>query len=287
MPGGRLGFRHYEAPDAPIALVLIHGSGCFGDLFHKMADQIASRRAAHVFTLNMRGHGFSAGRPGHAIAGAAEATQDILAFLRLVRRRARGCRVILGGHSAGAGLVLRAIQAECGADGYVFLAPCLGLAAPPNRRQFGGWVRPRLLTLAAVVAANLAGVRSLNGRTVVDFSREPANDERYVAGWSFDTLDAFTPAWGWRRLRIPAHAPVVVLALQDDECFDTSRYRAALRQLAPQARLPRLGRGGHWDLLADDRAIDALCEWLAERALLAPTRRRARRRRGQGALVTA
>lgn len=266
-PGGRIAYRHYRAPGARAALVLIHGSGCFGDLFQRMATEVARRGAAHVFTLDMRGHGLSDGAPGHAMDGPLQAAEDAAAFIDHVRGQLPGVKLVLGGHSAGAGVMLRlaAGAAARGIDGYVFLAPWLGLGAAPNRRQFGGWVRPRLFALAGVIGANLLGVRTQNGRTVLDFARGPARDHRYAPGWSFDTLTAFTPAHRPGRLRLRPDAPVLVLALQDDECFDPARYPDAFADIAPYARIPRLGRGGHWDLLVDARAIGELSRWLVER----------------------
>ncbi len=177
--------------------------------------------------------------------------------------------IVLGGHSAGGGLVLafaNSIHRHL-ACSYLFLAPFLGLGSEVNRPHFGGWVRVHRLKLAAIALAKLAGLSRFDDATVVTFNTAPARDERYVASWSFMTLLAFGPGpWLPGRLSISPEQRVLVLALQDDECFKQPLFAAAFAAIAPHAEVPELGRGGHWDLLVDQGAIQRLIAWLHAQA---------------------
>jgi alpha-beta hydrolase superfamily lysophospholipase len=193
---------------------------------------------------------------------------DIAAFIAHVRQADEVDSVVLGGHSAGGGLVLGAARSRPeAADAYLFLAPYLGLGGPASRPHFGGWVRLRILPLLAVAAANLLGVARFNDTTVLDFDPDAcARDGRYVPSWSFNTLLAFGPGrWMRHAAPIPEDRPVLVLAGAGDECFDYRSYRDAFDVVAPHAENPDVGPCGHWDLLVDLKAISLIGAWLARR----------------------
>lgn len=266
VPGGRLGYRHYPAATSDRALVLVHGSACFGDLAHPMAQQVAGQDVAHVYTLDMRGHGLSEGPRGHSVRDPAELVDDIARFLGRLHAERPRAQITLAGHSAGGGVVLAFARSASQhlASSYIFLAPYLGLGSPLNRPHFGGWVRLRGLTLKALTLANLLGITRFNEATVVDFNVEAAGDPRYVASWSFNTLLAFGPGrWLADAPPLPRRKPVLVIAGQDDECFVQPLYRSAFDQVAPHAEVVDIGRGGHWDLLVSPRTVAAVIGWLS------------------------
>lgn len=278
--GGYLGFRHYAAPHSGRTLVLVHGSACFGDQLHGMAEAIAEAGLAQVFTLNMRGHGLSGGARGHAVDAPNQMVCDIEAFVRRLKSDRPHQPIVLGGHSAGGGLVLGFSRTPAArlASGFLFIAPFLGLGSPVNRPYFGGWARQRNFALRALVLANLFGIKRFNDVTVVDFDPDACGGEpRYTPGWSFNTLLAFGPGrWVDDAPPIPEHKPVLVLAGSADECFVQPLYRQAFDRIAPQAEIPDVGPVGHWDVMVEPRAIAALAAWLCRLpAYRAPDRTRA------------
>lgn len=265
VPSASLGFRHYPAADSKRVLVLIHGSGCFGDLAHEMAVRIVRRNAAHVYTLDMRGHGRSSGPRGHAIDDQGQMIGDVAAFIRHLQATRDRPQITLGGHSAGGGIVLAFARSPAAdlVSSYLFLAPFLGFGSEVDRPHFGGWVRLRIGVLRLLTLANVLGITRFNGSTVVDFNIEAAGDPRYVPSWSFSTLLAFGPdRWSANARPLPAHKPVLVLACSDDECFSQRHYAGAFAVVAPHAELPEVGPGGHWDLLVDAKAAQLAIRWL-------------------------
>jgi alpha-beta hydrolase superfamily lysophospholipase len=266
VPGGRLGYRRYPAETTRRALVLIHGSAGFGEQFQTLARLIARWDLAQVYTLDMRGHGLSDGPRGHAVDGPSRMVEDVVAFVAHLRETGAAERVILGGHSAGGGLILGVSRhAPELADAYLFMAPFLGVDSPTNRAHFGGWVKVRPFRLLALMAANLFGVSRFNQATVLDFDAQArARDPRYVAGWSLNTLLAFGPGrWMKRAPPIPVERPVLVLAGTGDECFRQPLYRHAFKVVAPHAEIPDVGACGHWDLLVDMKSIALIGAWVA------------------------
>lgn len=259
-----LGYRHYASPKSRQTLVLVHGSGGYGDQMHAMARAVARRGVAQVYTVSMRGHGLSDGRPGHAAQSERDMVDDLSAFITHLRRSGQAQRVVVGGHSAGGGLVLGLARAAPEvANGYLFLAPFLGLGSPVIRRCFGGWVSIRPLRLALVTLANLLGIKRFNNTTVVAFDEKACSRElRLVAKWSFNTLLAFGPGrWIPNAPPLPADKPVLLAAGRSDECFHQPLYRQAFETVAPHAQIVEVG-GGHWDLLVEPEAINAIAVWL-------------------------
>jgi len=269
--GGHIGFRFYRAATSQRTLVLVHGSGGFGDQFHGMASQLARNDLASVYTLNMRGHGLSDGPRGHAVDYPGQLVNDVSEFIAHLRAARPEAKILLGGHSAGGGLILAVARSAADADisGYVFLAPFLGLGSPVNKPHFGGWVKLRGWAVRAVTVANVFGIKRFNQTTVVDFNvAASGGDPRYVPTWSYNTMLAFGPGrWVEDAPPITPDKPVLVLAGTNDDCFVQPLYRDAFKIVAPHAEIPEIGARGHWDVMICTAAVAALGDWLADQAL--------------------
>jgi non-heme chloroperoxidase len=268
--GCRLAYRAYGAAETRQVVVLIHGSAGFGDQMGTIARGLAKANVATAYTIDMRGHGESDGRTGHAVRDPWQLIDDVADFLAHVRHLHPDASLCLAGHSAGGGLALGLARTEADAlvDSYLFLAPFLGLGCTANRPYFGGWVSLRGLKLRALTLANLFGIEHFNDATVVDFSIRDAVDARYVANWSYNTMLAFGPGrWLPDAAPLPAEKPVLVLAGDRDDCFDPALYGDAFATVAPHALIRSAGPIGHWDLLVSDEAISAIAGWLADNAL--------------------
>lgn len=266
--GGDIAYRHYASPGANRSLVLLHGSGCFGDQFSHLASSIAEGGSSEVFTLDLRGHGMSPGPRGHAISAPGQLIADVGTFIEKLRKNRPGTMVFLGGHSAGGGLALGVARSPAKSliDGFIFLAPYLGVGSPVDRPSFGGWVHVYTCRLAAIVLANLLGFRRFNHVSVLAFEQEARDtDDQYCDEWSFDTMLAFGPGtWSVSAPPISRDTPVLVIAGDQDECFLSSRYHECFAQVAPHAEVRTTG-GGHWDLLVDRKAASLVSGWLKHR----------------------
>jgi alpha-beta hydrolase superfamily lysophospholipase len=268
--GCRLAYRAYAAAESRQVVVLIHGSAGYGDQMGIIARRLAAANVASAYTIDMRGHGLSDGRSGHAVRHAWQLIDDLGDFLAQVREAHPDARLCLAGHSAGGGLALGLSRSEADelVDSYLFLAPFLGLGNSAIRPYFGGWVSLRGLKLRALTLANVLGIERFNNATVVDFDIREATDVRYTPNWSYNTMLAFGPGrWLPDATPIPADKPVLVLAGDQDDCFDPTLYGDAFAVVAPHAQIRSAGPIGHWDLLVSDEAVTQIAGWLADNAL--------------------
>lgn len=266
--GCKLAFRHYTChDDARTVVVLIHGAAGYGGQLHALASGIAADRQAQVYTLDMRGHGLSGGKSGHAVLHPEQMCEDIAGFMRFLERKTPRARIILGGHSAGGGLVLRFCRSPAGRrlSGCIFLAPYLGLGSPTIRPLFGGWVKVRVNRLRALTLANALGIGRFNDTTVVSFDLTAClNRQSYAPDWSFNTVLAMGPGlWAPQAKSIDGDQAVLAIAGDRDECFYADAYGEAFRTIAPQAELRIVENSGHWDVLVDPKVVAITTEWLS------------------------
>ncbi|MGU7782705.1 alpha/beta hydrolase [Burkholderia sp. PU8-34] len=266
--GYPLAYRHYRSLTSRRVVILVHGAGCFGDQMQVIARHLSRSDLADVYTLDMRGHGLSPGRPGHAVDEPRQMVSDLGNVVDFVVRRHGESAIVLGGHSAGGGLVLAVSRSPLNRliSAYMFLAPFVGLGSPVDRPYFGGWVRLRGLRLRALSVMSALGVTGFNGSTVIDFA--PAAqllDNRYVAGWSFNTTLGFGPGL-WREQPVPIdrNIPVLVASGTADQCFVSSLYPQVFRTIAPHAEIHSLSSIGHWDILVDPKTLIAVECWLRD-----------------------
>jgi alpha-beta hydrolase superfamily lysophospholipase len=135
--GARLAARVYDAPGNTVILA-IHGSSGNGRYYYPMAQFLSGRGKATVYTLDLRGHGASDGRRGD-VDYIGQLEDDVADVIAAIRARRPAARIVLLGHSAGGGLLVRYAGGGRGpaADGYVLLAPYLGPEAPTTKPDAG------------------------------------------------------------------------------------------------------------------------------------------------------
>lgn len=266
----KLTYRHYAA-QSDTHIVLIHGSACFGDQFHALAHRFSDADIAHVHTVDMRGHGGSA----PATTSLDRCATDVAEFVREVRRRNPAAKIILGGHSAGGGLVLNAIlrAGDLSIDGCLLLAPYLAINSPTVRPMFGGWLTklyvPRFF---AIACANLVGITRFNDRPVSRFNSEAyLHDPRFARWWSFAQVVGFDPRRALAKHRWTERLPMLVVVGTNDECFRPQAYANTPINLNPEAKIVMLPELGHWDLLTDQAAMAIYRDWMVKIGATSPS----------------
>jgi pimeloyl-ACP methyl ester carboxylesterase len=262
-----LAYRHYPA-DSDRALVLLHGSAGHGGHLHVLGRAIAACGAAEVFLPDLRGHGLSGVRRGHAVAYPEQMRDDIEDFIAMIRRSAPRRRIVVGGHSAGGGLALRLTTSAIAETlaGHLFLAPFFGPQAPSTRAGLGGWVTLYPRRIRALVKLNGRGVSWLNQLTVIEFNQPLATrDGRETLAWSYNTMLAFGPGrWSAELGALSPSRPALLVVGDGDECFDPDAYAPLLADTAPHVVQRRLAGAGHWDLLVASEVAEIVIAWLGE-----------------------
>lgn len=261
--GGQIAYRTYPGNDA-LHIVLIHGSACFGDQFHVLARHLSGEGTASVHTLDMRGHGQSTSQ----VDTYARYTRDVVEFTHKLHTQNPSRKIVVGGHSAGGGLVINIARGQdvAGVAGWLLLAPFVAVDDKSVRPYFGGWVRRfRRPKFVAVVIANALGIRRFNNSSLLSFNREAFfHDPRFAREWPFNAIFGFGPGPKSSRKDIVQNAPVLLLAGDADNCFVAKEYPRALQEVAPDGKCRIVEGLGHWDLLVDGQALDICNGWLRE-----------------------
>jgi len=89
-------------------LFFIHGTSAQSRLYLPLADTLKNYGIATIL-LDLRGHGLSGGRRGHA-PGIDALVRDVRIALDTVRQAYPGKNIVLGGHSLGAGLCVKFVE---------------------------------------------------------------------------------------------------------------------------------------------------------------------------------
>jgi alpha-beta hydrolase superfamily lysophospholipase len=124
-------------PAKPVAsLVFYHGSGAHSTAgYLPLGQELAARYNVATYLVDLRGHGSSGGPRGDA-PSAGQVWDDTRAVVDFVHSQYPDVPEYVGGHSAGAAVVLNSAAAiDQSVAGYVFLAPDFGLQSGTTRQS--------------------------------------------------------------------------------------------------------------------------------------------------------
>jgi alpha-beta hydrolase superfamily lysophospholipase len=262
----RLRYRSWEIAEPHAAVLLIHGLAEHSGRYEGAARAFAAR-AISSFAFDLRGHGLSDGRRGHA-----NRFDSFLQDLDRFRREVQGVLdagtpLFLLGHSMGGLIALRYLE-EYDAElaGAIVISPWLATALPVPRWKVTmgnalGRLLPALPFRAHIDAAAL--------------SRDPA----IVRGYRDDPLvhDRITPrlfvevskAMGLVTLRSDRlRAPVLFLLPGSDRLVDTDRTLAFTAHLPAALVTVKVYPGHFHELLNEPDRNDIVrdaCDWIEQR----------------------
>jgi len=260
--GATLAVRIYDSPAKKVVLA-IHGSSGNGRYYHPLAQYLSGRGKATVYALDLRGHGASAGRRGD-VDYVGQLEDDVADVVAAIRRERPGARIVLLGHSAGGGLLVR--SASGGrvppVDGYVLLAPFLGADAPTSKPDSGGWATPDVPKIVEIATRTAMGDASGQDAIVLRFNQpasEAAPDQ--VLAYSYRMMMSYNPRRDLARDLAAIRRPLLVLAGERDESFYAERYEPTI---APYAKgtftvLPGVT---HLGLVVNPRTAEEIEAWL-------------------------
>lgn len=180
--GTPLRYRSWEPASPRGAVVVVHGLGEHSGRYAGLARRLDSEGVS-MYAPDLRGHGLSGGRRGHAASFETYLT-DLEQTLAVARTAAAGRPVILFGHSMGGLVALRYAQSrpEPRLAGLILSAPQIVLADPPP-----AWLR----AVASIVGAVVPILPLSNRLDAEDLSHDP----REIRAYRDDPLvhDRITP----------------------------------------------------------------------------------------------
>jgi len=250
---------------ASVVAILLHGSGGSSLNMTALGEALAAA-GVPTFAPDVRGQGLS-GRRGD-IDYIGQQDDDLAALVAVVRQTYPNARLVLVGHSAGGGFVLRVAGEAEGRlfSRFVLLSPVLGRLAPTNRPD-AGWARPNVPLIVLLAGLNQIGVTAFNGARVVSFNVAPgAQTLGVTGGWSYRMMSNYGPRGQTQLFGRPGYwtdaqrapAPIAVIAGAGDEQFYADRYATAFAGLPVSVTLaPGVS---HMGVVSDPRALPLVVE---------------------------
>jgi pimeloyl-ACP methyl ester carboxylesterase len=261
--GFALTVRHLPAEaDRPL-LVLLHGSGWYGQQFDRLAPQLSD--LAEIAVPDLRGHGPEPGRRGDVdyIGQYEDDLADLIAALRKP-----GQAVVLAGHSSGGGLAVRMAGGPHGAllDRAILLAPFLQHDAPVTRPRSGGWARPLTRRIIGLSLLNAVGIRALNHLPVIEFAM-PARvldgplGQGATTAYSYRLNTGFSPRRDYLS-DVAALPPFLLVAGQKDEAFIAEGYEPLIAPVNAAGTFHLVEGVGHLGIVDAAETVAAMREFL-------------------------
>lgn len=261
--GAQLAY-HHATCDADRAVILVPGASAHGELYAPFARYLAHQGLANAYVLNLRGHYLSDGRPGD-VDHVAQLEDDLSDLIGHLKSQSPRTRIVLAGHSMGAGLVLRFAGGPYAeqVDGYMLLAPYLGpLTSTTRAGGNNGWVRVHKGRAVMLAALNALGLRAWNHATLLEFDLPQAvRDGTEVLRYSYRMAAALTPPLAYRRCLSGIPRPTLALIGSQDEMFEPTAYPAAFAGAA-STRLRTVPEATHLGLMFHPETHRICAEWL-------------------------
>lgn len=231
--GTRLAYYAFVPAHPTASLVFFHGSGANSTLGYLGFGRALAANGVAAYLFDVRGHGASGG-PRGGTPSPRQLIADAVTDVDLAARAHPGLPVFVGGHSAGAGIVLNSVAAlGSRVSGYVLIAPDFGLHS--GTEAIADAANFATVCQAPLVAATLSNGLIDGHRDAVAFAYTPTQVRsglipRYTAAMAIgqNATDARSALGHVGR-------PVGVWIGSRDEVFSPARV-VAFAQAAP----PRL-----------------------------------------------
>jgi alpha-beta hydrolase superfamily lysophospholipase len=253
-----------HVPANPVAtLVFYHGSGAnAGAGYLDFGTQLAERYRVATYLFDMRGHGRSGGRRGDA-PSQEQMFADTQTAVDFVERTHPDLPEYVGGHSAGAGLVLNS-ENRIGHEvaGYVYLAPDFGLhSGTEQQSDASNFATLSQRALIAYVVTN--GLLDAHTYAVSFAYTQDEIDRVGMVSRYTTTMAAAQNAGDSATILAGTHQPVGVWIGSSDEVFDAAKVLAYAKH-APQATTGTVPGADHLGVI--NRSVTDVGTWLDQQA---------------------
>jgi len=245
-----LGMSQWQAPNADIVIIALHGMNDYGQFI----DAAAKNWQTHgitTYAYDQRGFGRTEGNgrwPGHEVMA-----QDARTFIALVRARHPNARVYLMGESMGAAVAMVAAsgRSEPIADGLILVSPALwGWSNLDVVKRSALWIMMRIAPGSRLTGRGLNIKPSDNETMLIALGRDPYVIKATRIDAVNGLVDLMEAAWQ----SAPAVAtPAMVLYATGDEIVPSAPIVEATAKMPGTKRVACFGDGYHM-LLRDLKA---------------------------------
>ncbi|MFP6806695.1 MAG: alpha/beta fold hydrolase [Pseudomonadales bacterium] len=261
--GSQLAYRFYDSVSENV-LVFIHGSSYHGSAYHELASTLSSAGIAKVYLPNLRGHYLSGKRRGD-VAYIGQLEDDIADLISLARDRGQGGRIYIGGHSSGAGLVIRFAGGNYRdmANGYVLLSPVIPTGPAMKGGDAGGWASLNQPRMYGLLALNAVGIGGLNGLPIIEFNKpEEFWDGTETLSYSYRLNQSYHPRFDYDTDILAMGNKVIVIVGENDEAVNSSEL--VLLFAAAEIQVVVLPGVNHFGVFRNSLSFSAIGKLLEE-----------------------
>jgi len=252
-----LGMSQWQAPNANIVIIALHGMNDYGQFIDAAAKHWQTRGIT-TYAYDQRGFGRTEGNgrwPGHEVMA-----QDARTFIALVREKHPNARVYLMGESMGAAvaMVAAAGRAEPIADGIILVSPALwGWSNLDVIKRSALWIMMRIAPGSRLTGRGLNIKPSDNETMLVALGRDPYVIKATRIDAVNGLVDLMEAAWQSAPM---VNTPAMVLYATGDEVVPSEPIAEAATKMPATARIACFGDGFHMLLrdLQAQRTWDAI-----------------------------
>lgn len=252
-----LGMSQWQAPNADIVIIALHGMNDYGQFIDAAAKNWQSHGIT-TYAYDQRGFGRTEGNgrwPGHDVMA-----QDARTFIALVREKHPNARVYLMGESMGAAVAMVAAggRSEPIADGIILVSPALwGWSNLDVIKRSALWIMMRIAPGSRLTGRGLNIKPSDNENMLIALGRDPYVIKATRIDAVNGLVDLMEAAWQ----SAPAvNTPAMVLYATGDEVVPSEPIAEAAAKMPTKARIACFGDGFHMLLrdLQAQRTWDAI-----------------------------
>ena len=264
--GKRLRAFHFPK-DSKTTIMLIHGVLGEANNMNPGATQLRETANAEVFTLDLRGHGQSAGIPGD-VDYIDQYVDDIADVISRIKKEKPQQQIILAGHSMGGGISLRYAMREGvpSVDAYLLFAPLLGSNSPT---LFGAYQPEASHETAPFLQLHMQRIMGLKLLSTIQnheydslrvlFFNVP--ESASPRSYSFRANESMAPA-DYRAGLQAVDKPLLVLVGSHDEAFGAAAFEPAVREFS-QGEVHIVEGVSHNGIMEHREAMEWIEEWVA------------------------
>ncbi len=248
-----LAYAAYTSDEPQGCLIFFHGSGAHGMAgYTLMAEQLCNRYKINTYLFDIRGHGNSSGARGHT-PNKEQVWEDITSAILFLKRQYINIPIYLGGHSAGAGLILNysSWSKRLDVDAYVMIAPEFGHFVPlkHNKNCFAR------ISLSPILMNKIFKGNIFGDALAIKFNYSESVVKRggLVPGYTVNMYCAMTPENPIDSM-VRIDTPTYILISEKDELFDSRKligFLDPIIQKNARINLQVSSSGGHLLIMKD------------------------------------
>jgi non-heme chloroperoxidase len=260
--GTKLSFRFYPGKPGAGVVVAVHGSSGTTVAMHGVAQAI-SAEGPTVYSVDLRGHGFSKGPDGRLgdVVYRGQYEDDLADTAKFVASAHPSERKLLLGHSTGGAVILRTASIPSYAgnfDAYLALSPFIAPGSAMDRPNQGGWTSASVPRIVVLSILNGFGISALDHMTVLAMAVPDGEKDNRPGSYSHALLASANLPRDWEPAIGAIRKPTEVLIGEDDELFFAKAYPAELGRANSQIKVKLLPNVGHMGMVYQPEALKAV-----------------------------